>query len=173
MRASSPGPTSKSCCAGRWPRVGPKGALWLPAEAEALRGGALQLRIEIDPQMRAFVVEPLDPRPIDTDWFLEAHYVLSILPGFQVMLPDDLLWVLDLGRGDPLACEVRMNQVEYEPWDRKAPPEGRSLVELGPGGLLALPHALRDPATLKPNARVGLKAIFWCGEKLVIRPWIE
>ena len=65
------------------------------------------------------------------DWLLEARYILPILPGFQVMLPDDLLWILDLGKGDPLAYEVRLDLAEYEPWDLKAPPEGRSL-ELQP-----------------------------------------
>ncbi len=150
--------------------VGPKGVLWLPEEAQALLGWPLQFRFEIDPHTRAFVVQPYDARPHEWDGLLEAHYVLPILPGFQVMLPDDLLWVLDLFSGDPLAYEVRLNQVEYEIWESKAPPVGRSLIELGPGGLLPLPDALRAPATLKPGARVGLKMTFWDGEKSRITP---
>ncbi|HSS76992.1 MAG TPA: hypothetical protein VLV54_09625 [Thermoanaerobaculia bacterium] len=156
--------------------VGPNGVLRLPEEAEALRGGRLQLRVEVDPHARAFTVEPLNDRSIDAEWWLEAHYMLPILPGFQVMLPDDLLWELDLGKGDPLAYKASMALAEYEPWELKKPPEGRSLVELGPGGLLTLPDSLRIPPALEPNAQVRLRVIFQNGflsnrVTLEVRPW--
>ena len=158
--------------------VGPNGVLRLPAEAEELRTGSVLLRADVDLQERAFTIEPLDDRPIDAEWFLEAHYVLPILPGFQVMLPDDLLWELDLGKGDPLAYSSSLALAEYEPWELKKPPEGRSLVELGPGGLLALPDSLRIPSALKPNAQVRLKVSFrkvFCSDQvsLEVRPWAE
>jgi len=152
--------------------VGANGVLRLPEEAEALRAGQIMLHAEVEAHTRAFTLRPPDDRRTDMDWLLEARYVLPILPGFQVMLPDDLLWILDLGKDDQLAYEVRLDLAEYEPWDLKAPPESRSLITLGPGGLLALPHALRVPAALKPNAKVGLKVIFWYGVKLEIRPEI-
>jgi hypothetical protein len=153
--------------------VGPNGVLRLPEETEALRGGPVQLRVEVEPHARAFTVQPMDDRPIDMEWLLEAHYMLPILPGFRVMLPDNLLWILDLGKGDQLAYETQMIVAEYVPWELRKPPEGLSLTELGPGGLLALPDALRVPSALTPNARVGLKVIFWDGVKLEIRPEIE
>jgi len=152
--------------------VGPNGVLRLPVEAEELRTGSVLLRVEVDPQGRAFTVEPLDQRSIDAEWFLEAHYVLPIQPGFQVMLPDDLMWVLDLGKGDQLAYETHLVLAEYVPWELKKPPEGHRLVELGPGGLLALPkEALGIPSALQPNARVGLKVTFSGGVTLQVRPY--
>lgn len=170
-------------CARPWPyieellrrplaAVGAKGVLRLPEEAETLRSGPVMLHAEVKAHTRAFTLQPQDDRRIDMDWLLEAHYELPILPGFQVMLPDDLLWILDLGKGDQLAYETQMIVAKYVPWELRAPPEGLSLSELGPGGLLALPDALRSPAALTPNAKVRLKAIFWEGVKLEIRPWV-
>jgi hypothetical protein len=153
--------------------VGANGVLRLPEEAEALRDGQIMLHAEVEAHTRAFTLQPMDDRTHDMDWLLEARYVLPILPGFQVMLPDDLLWILDLGKGDQLAYETQMIVAEYVPWELRKPPEGLSLIELGPGGLLALPDALRIPAALTSNAKVGLKVIFWEGVKLEIRPWVS
>jgi hypothetical protein len=97
--------------------------------------------------------------------------MLPILPGFRVMLPEDLLWVLDLEKGDQLAYETRMIVAEYVPWELRAPPEGLCLIALGPGGLLALPDALRIPSALKPNAQVRLRVFWGDGVRLEIRPW--
>ena len=47
----------------------------------------------------------MDGRCIDPEVLLQARYLLPVLPGFRVMLPADLLWVLDFGEGDELALD--------------------------------------------------------------------
>ena len=92
-------------------------------------------------------------RWVDPELLLEAGYLLPVLPGFQVMLPEDLLWVLDLEKGDQLACRQSLATADFEPCEWKKPPEGWQVVELGPGGLLALPDSLRVPSALSPTPR--------------------
>jgi hypothetical protein len=154
--------------------MGPNGVLRLPEEAEALRGGPILLRVEVDPQGRAFTLEPWGELRHNVERLLEAQYVLPILPGFRVMLPADLLWAFDLDDRELLACKTSLAIAEYEPmgpWKLTMPPEGRSLVELEPGGLLSLPESMRVPSALKPNAQVGLKVFFSDRVTLEVRPW--
>ncbi len=177
--------SSATACLQPWPfveellrrplaAVGRDGVLWLAEEAEALLGGQLLLRVEVDAQLRELTLEPWAAgRRLDLETRLEASYVLPILPGFQVMLPEDLLWVLDLERGDTLAYEIRLIVAKYVPWDARTPPEGYSLITLGPGGLLALPDALRIPSALQLNAKVRLRVTFWEGVILEVRPWAQ
>ena len=73
------------------------------------------------------------------------------------MLPADMLWVLNLGQGEPLACKPSLASAEFEAFDLVENLKGRSVVELGPGGLLSLPASLRVPSALEPNAQVRLK----------------
>jgi hypothetical protein len=154
--------------------VGPNGVLRLPEEAEALRAGPVLLRVEVDPHWQSFTLEPANGWPIALERHLKAHYLLPVLPGFRVMLPEDLLWVFDLGPGDQLACKTSLAMAEFEPLElKKKPPEGRRPVALGPGGLLTLPDSLRVASTLKPNAQVRLEVTFSNRVTFQVRPWAQ
>jgi hypothetical protein len=95
-----------------------------------------------------------------------------VLPGFRVMLPADVLWVLDLGEGDELACKPSLAMAEFEPCELKKPLKDRNVVELGPGGFLPLPESLRVPAALKPDAHVRLEVTFSPWAALRVTQWV-
>ncbi|MBW8875935.1 MAG: hypothetical protein JF614_13295 [Acidobacteria bacterium] len=142
----------------RMAAVGPRGALRLPEEARArLACGQVLLRAESHAWRDSFTLEPVGGRRLDPELLLQAGYLLPVLPGFQVMLPEDLLWMLDLEKGDRLACKPGLATADFEPCELKKPPEGWHGVELGPGGLLSLPDSLRVPSALKANAQVRLE----------------
>jgi hypothetical protein len=153
--------------------LGPDGVLWLPQEAEALRAGTVLLRVEADTQGRSFTCEPLVDGMIERKQLLVAHYLLPVHPEFQVMLPEDLMWVFDLEKGSQLAYTAGLAMAEYESYELKKPPQGRSLTQLGPGGLLALPEPWRVSLVSKPNAQVRLDVTFASDMTLRLRPGVE
>ncbi|MBW8874028.1 MAG: hypothetical protein JF614_03625 [Acidobacteria bacterium] len=170
---SHPWPHVEELLRQRMAAVGPRGALRLPEEAQALlAGGQVLLRAESHAWRGSFTLEPVGGRRLDPELFLEAGYLLPVLPGFQVMLPADLLWVLDIDKGDQLACKQSLATADFEPCELKKPPEGWQVVELGRGGLLALPESLRVPSALKPNAQVRLEVTLSPRAALRVRQWV-
>jgi hypothetical protein len=153
--------------------IEPHGVIRLPEEAEELRAGSVLLRAEVDPRERSFTLEPLGDRPIHLEHFLQAQYLLPVLPGFQVMLPADMLWVLNLRPGDPLACKPSLATAEFEAFELEKNPKGRTVVELGPGGLLSLPESLRVPSALTPYAQVRLRVTFASRVTFEVTQWAE
>jgi hypothetical protein len=156
--------------------VGPKGTLRLPETdvTWALRsGGPLLLRAEVNPGGSELTLEPAGERRRPPELILEAGYLLPVLDGFRVSLPADALWVLGLGEGDQLACKPSLATAEFDPFAQVERLEGRSLVELGPGGLLSLPESLRVPAALKANARVRLIVSYSPRVAIRVTQWIE
>jgi hypothetical protein len=139
--------------------VGPQGALLLPRAAAplALRPrDPLLLRVESWIE-EGFTLEPAAGRRISPSLCLEARYRLPVEAGFQVRLPEDLMWALDLQAADRLACKTSLATADFEPLAQEESLESRSLAELGPGGTLSLPDSLLEtPAVLRPNPRVNL-----------------
>jgi hypothetical protein len=152
--------------------LGPNGVLRLPEEAEALLAGTVLLRAEAASQGRSFTCEPLVDGMIEREQLLKAHYHLPVHPGFQVMLPEDLMWVFDLEKGSQLAYKAGGAMAEYESYELKKPPQDRSLTQLGPGGLLALPEPWRV-CLAQANAQVRLDLTFASDMKFRLRPGVE
>jgi hypothetical protein len=150
--------------------VGPHGALLLPKEAAALAlrpRDPLLLRVE-SWMGEGFTLEPSAGRRISPELSLQAHYLLPVEPGFQVRLPEDVVWALDLHPGDRLACKTSLATADFESLAQEEDLQGRSLAELGPGGALTLPDSLLEtPGVLRPNPRVNLTVTL--GQRVVFR----
>ena len=69
-----------------------------------------------------------------------------------------------------VACKQSLATADFEPCELKKPPEGWHGVELGRGGLLALPESLRVPSALKPNAQVRLEVTLSPRAAFRVRP---
>jgi hypothetical protein len=154
--------------------VGPRGALRLPEEAQAvLAGGKVLLRAESElPWHFEFHLERVARRRSPSKLSLVMAYLLPVLPGLQAMLPQDVVWALGLAAGDRLACQEHLGEARFEPWERAEPPKGRSVVELGPGGLLPLPDSWRFPWVSKVRLQVRLKGTPSTRATLQVTPWM-
>jgi len=150
----------------------PHGVIRLPDEALELRAGSALLRAEVGPQGRAFTLQPLGDRPIHLERFLQAQYLLPVLKGFRVMLPADMLWVLNLRPGEPLVCKPSLATAEFKPFELEENLKGRTVVELGTGGLLSLPDSLRVPSALRPNAKVRMKVTLASQVTFEVTQWV-
>lgn len=87
-----------------------------------------------------------------------ATYSLRIEEDFQLILPEDVLWVLSLTEGSSLEGQVSF-------WSLKVgngPVEGQRVhLEIGRGGTLSLPESLRRWPQLQPGSRVSFE--LWIG----------
>jgi len=87
-----------------------------------------------------------------------ATYSFRIEEGFQLILPEDVLWALSLAEGSSLEGQVSL-------WSLKVgngPVEGQRVrLEIGRGGTLDLPEPLRRWPQLQPGSRVSFE--LWIG----------
>ena len=139
--------------------VGPRGTLLLPDEAAlALRPGDSLLLVAASEPWDGFTLERAGKRRIFQKLCVHADYVVPVEEGAKLRLPEEVRWVLRLAEGDPLACETSMATADFEPFPPAEPSKDRSVVELGPGGILSLPESLlRD---LRPNRKLRLTVSF-------------
>jgi hypothetical protein len=119
---------------------------------------------------RWFTLKHAGTRQAAEEIFLETRHCLAVEPGCRVTLPEDVLWALTLSEGDVLSCETRLTLAELHSLAGR-PAGSRRVIEIEPGGKLALPEEVLDPAILQPGARITLKVrLSTYGASLVLDP---
>ncbi|HKI03948.1 MAG TPA: hypothetical protein VKK31_18350 [Thermoanaerobaculia bacterium] len=113
-------------------------------------GEPLLLRAEAGRGEPWFRLEPAAGRPPAPELEAAAFYRLQVEPGHQVILPEDALWLLSLSEGGEVTCKTLLNTLE----SAEERPPGALRVEIGPGGTLPLPEALRDCKMLRPGSDI-------------------